>query len=259
VPSLTIRIYGCCTIALILVCLSHSGLLADAAGDLHERSEEQRVVEYLKDHPEFLLDHPELLQRTFELRQETRRRAETERRRFLINEKEDSLFLSKLTPARGDAAAPHTLIEFSDYQCIPCKRSFPSVEAFIQERSNIRLIHLPLPIYGPQSIMAARAALIAQSAGDFEKFHRAMMQSTIPVDLHAIESALAFAGVSAEEFSDRMADPELSDYLMEVKEFSIALNVIGTPAFLLDGILINGAVNEKNLNDVMTQLMEERE
>jgi protein-disulfide isomerase len=246
-------------IPLVFVCFCHPGVFADAVGDLHQSSEEQRVVEYLKDHPEFLLDHPEFLQRTFELRQETQRRAETARRRFLINEKEDSLFLSKLTPASGDAAAPHTLIEFSDYQCIPCKRSFPSVEAFIRERSNIRLIHLPLPIYGPQSIMAARAALIAQSAGDFKEFHRAMMQSTFPVDLHAIESALALAGVSAEEFSDRMADPELSDYLKEVKEFSIALNVIGTPAFLLDGILINGAVNEKNLNDVMTQLMEERQ
>ena len=163
--------------------------------------------------------------------------------------------MSWAASAPANPEAPYTLIEFSDYQCVPCKSSFPAIESFVEKRPDIRLIQLQLPIYGPYSIMAARAGLVANKLGDFEKYHVAMMKTPNPIGLEAIEAALQIAGVSADEVSNLSNESELDDYLKAVKEFSIAANVIGTPAFLLNGVLLNGAVTEDELNNAMAQLM----
>jgi protein-disulfide isomerase len=246
-------------ILLVLACLCEAEAFAGEVSDAPKGNEEQRVLEYLQRHPQFLLEHPDLLLQAIALRQKVQHEAVRERRRSLIQDREASLFASEFTSVRGNVAARYTLIEFSDYQCIPCRSSYPAVEAFIRERSDIRAIHLQLPVYGPQSIMAARAALIAQRLGKFERFHTAIMQTRKPVDLHTIEAALAVAGVSRDDLRKEMTGPKLSDYLKEVKDFAVALNVVGTPPFLLNGELINGAVDEKVLNDAFTRLAREGE
>jgi len=237
--------------SLLLIALLTGGLAASAFG----QSEEQQVIEYLREHPEFLLDHPELLQRANALKQQSDAQAQVEDRAALVRAEEASLLQSEWTPVRGNPEAPYTLIEFSDYQCVPCKKSFPAIEAFVKKRSDVRLIQLQLPIYGPYSTMAARAALVANKLGDFEKYHVAMMQTPNPIDLAAIEAALQIAGVSADEFSNLMNESELTGYLKAVKDFSIATNVVGTPSFLLNGILLSGAVTEDELDNAVAQLM----
>ncbi|HLF29583.1 MAG TPA: DUF484 family protein [Xanthomonadales bacterium] len=240
-----------------LVCGAPSPGFAGSTGEEPRQGEEEQVIEYLRDHPEFLIDHPEFLQRTNALRQQAEGQAQLEQRLALIRAQEDSLFRSEWTPVRGNPEAPYTLIEFSDYQCVPCKRSFPAIESFMEKQENVRLIQLQLPIYGPYSTMAARAALISNKLGDFGEYHSAMMQTPNPVGLESIEAALQVAGVSADEFSALMNESELADYLKAVKEFSIATNVLGTPAFLLNGVLLNGAVTEDGLDDAMAQLMQQ--
>lgn len=231
--------------------------VAGAAEQGSGPAEEARVIEYLREHPEFLIDHPEFLQRAHVLRQQAEEQAQIENRLALVRAEEGALFQSQWTPVRGNAQAPYTLIEFSDYQCVPCKRSFPAIESFVEKRGDVRLVQLQLPIYGPYSTMAARAALIANQLGDFEKYHAAMMQTPNPIDLESIEAALKVAGVSAEEFSAQMNEPGLTDHLGDVKAFSIATDVLGTPAFLLNGLVLNGAVTEDELNRAMAQLLQQ--
>ena len=237
--------------SLLLLALLSGGLTANALA----QSQEEQVIEYLREHPEFLLEHPELLQRANALKQQSEAQAQVESRAALVQAEEGSLLQSEWTPIRGNPKAPYTLIEFSDYQCVPCKSSFPAIESFVSNRPDIRLIQLQLPIYGPYSTMAARAALVANKLGDFEKYHVAMMQTPNPIDLTAIEAALQIAGVSADEFSNLMNESGPTEYLKAVKDFSIATNVVGTPSFLLNGMLLSGAVTEDQLNNAVAQLM----
>lgn len=226
---------------------------ADPARGQHPDIDEAQVLEYLTLHPDFLARHPELIHRALALKQAAIDEAEIARRRALVDAEVDGLLGSGWTPVRGDPKAAYTLIEFSDYQCTPCRRSYPAVESFVSHARNVRLVRLQLPVYGPWSTMAARAALLAQKLGDFESYHRAIMTSSGPLDLEAIEAALESAGVPADEFERRMGDPELSGHLQRVKEFSIAAKVPGTPAYLLDGILLSGAVSEEDLTAALVQ------
>ncbi len=228
------------------LCLPAYGGFAASGAD-PTRSEEQRVLEYLRAHPGFLLENPDLLERSAALQRQQAESAGVEGRRQRIRGREASLLASNLTAVRGAPDAANTMIEFSDYQCLPCKKSTPEVEAFLQEHADVRLIHLQLPVYGSQSIMAARAALIANRSGKFEPYHAAMMQAPVPVDMQTIERALSLAGVSARTFSVESIDPELSGYLDEVRAFATELGTVGTPTFILNGRIIHGGVTRETL------------
>jgi protein-disulfide isomerase len=239
----SIMLFSC----LCLLCLRG---FADPGAD-PRGTEALQVLEYLRAHPEFLLENPDLLERAAGLQRLRAERAADEGRRQMIRDRESSLLASNLTAVRGTPDAANTLIEFSDYQCLPCKQSSPAVEAFLHERTDLRLINLQLPVYGPQSTLAARAALIAQRTGHFQQYHLAMMQSSVPINLHTVEQALSLAGISAESFSIEGMDPGLSRYLDEVRAFATELGAIGTPTFILNGRIIHGGVNQESLRTAL--------
>ena len=221
----------------------------------------EQIREYLSNHPDFLLSHPDILQQALTLRREREEIQEVHRRKQIVQAHRENLLDSPLTPVQGDVAAAHTLIEFSDYQCEPCRANFPVVDAWAKSQAGVRVIHLQLPIYGPQSILAARAALVAAQSGDFGAYHAQMMQGSQPVTQESIQNALAAAGVPAEVFADRMREPGLQEHLEKTRAFSIELDVVGTPAYVLDGIVMNGAVSRENLDRALADVekLNERE
>lgn len=228
------------------LCLFCCRAFAGAGTDPRNPAELQ-VLDYLRAHPEFLLENPDLLERAAALQRLQAESAAAAGRRQLIQERETTLLASKWTAVRGAPDASNTLIEFSDYQCVPCRKSSPVVESFLHEHAYVRLINLQLPVYGPQSTMAARAALIAQGSGNFERYHVAMMQASMPMDMQSVERALSLAGVSAESFSVESMDPALSSHLDEVRAFAAELGAMGTPTFILNGHIMHGGVTRESL------------
>jgi protein-disulfide isomerase len=77
-------------------------------------------------------------------------------------------------PVRGDAHAPVTLVEFSDFQCPHCKRLQPVLERALDEyRGQVKLCfkNFPLTSVHPDSAGAAAAAVAAGKQGKFWQFH----------------------------------------------------------------------------------------
>jgi predicted DsbA family dithiol-disulfide isomerase len=77
-------------------------------------------------------------------------------------------------PLRGDASAPVTLVEFSDFQCPHCKKMQPILERVLDEyRGQVKLYFKNFPITRahPDAALAAAAALAAGKQGKFWQFH----------------------------------------------------------------------------------------
>ena len=78
------------------------------------------------------------------------------------------------SPVRGDAHAPVTIVEFSDFQCPHCKHLQPILERVLdQYRGQVKVVfkNFPLTSVHPDSAGAAAGAVAAGKQGKFWEFH----------------------------------------------------------------------------------------
>ncbi|MBU3078311.1 DsbA family protein [Sphingomonas sp. XMGL2] len=139
---------------------------------------------------------------------------------------------------RGDV----TLVEFFDYACGYCRASVADVDRLIADDRNLRVVFREFPILSPQSEVAARSSLSAAKAGTFMAFHRAMYAKgkVTAADIAQVEKA---TGTPHPGQIDADHDKELEKNVMLAR----ALQLSGTPAFIVGDRILNGAVGYDQL------------
>jgi protein-disulfide isomerase len=146
-------------------------------------------------------------------------------------------------PATGPAAAPVTIVEFTDYQCPYCHRAQAVIDEVMQRYSGkVRLVHLDFPLDGhPEAVPAARASRCAGEQGRFWEYHRGMMSRPGPLDTADLRGRAAMLKLDPAKFhaclaSDRF-DPAIRAELRQGTE----LGVSGTPAYFVNGRMLSGS------------------
>lgn len=140
-------------------------------------------------------------------------------------------------PAWGDGEI--VIYEFSDYQCGYCRHMFPQVdEAVTSGQAQVKIIEFP--ILSELSHKAARYALAAQQQGKYAEFHKALMQGR-QLSERTLADAIAdnLDIVQAEEY---IHSPEVEEQLQRNYQLATLLKVSGTPAFIINGQVIRGAL-----------------
>ena len=108
-------------------------------------------------------------------------------------------------------------------------------------------------ILGPASRFAARAAMAADRQGLYHEFHVAMMGwSEDPTDDEVVEIARAI-GLDVERLRRDMEDRAIAENLDETARLADALGIGGTPAFVIGGTLIPGAVDGASLMELVSE------
>lgn len=229
-----------------------TGLISAACGEggTGEASNEEityeQIRQYLLKHPEFVLDDHEIGNAISRARsQRERERAASERTSVL--EERANLLSSPLTPYSGNEGSAVTLIEFYDYQCPPCKANYPEIEQVRATEANVRVVYGQLPIYGSHSIMAARAAIAAHRQGLFDAYHAALMTANTRLDMDSLYATAANAGLDIEKLRADMRDPQILQYLEEIRLLAESLGVTGTPAFIIGDAILGGGVTADEL------------
>jgi len=148
-----------------------------------------------------------------------------------------------------------TIVEFFDYQCPYCKRVFPAVQTLLKTDGNIRYVFKEFPILGPQSVVAARAALAAWKLDRdrYVPFHTALMQSRGRLSERKILDVAAEIGLDVERLRAAMADPGIDKVLARNAELARALDINGTPAFVIGEKVVPGAVDLETLTALVSQ------
>ena len=91
---------------------------------------------------------------------------------------------------------------------------------------------------GPESTLAARAALASRVQGLYEPFHWALLGADGPFDLDHILGVARSVGLDAERLARDMEDPSLDALIERNAVLANALGVGGTPAFVIgDGMI----------------------
>ena len=140
-------------------------------------------------------------------------------------------------PSRGEAAAPVTIVEFSDYQCEFCARAEPVVKQVLAEyKGKVRVVlqSYPLTIH-PLAVKASEAALCAGEQGRYWEMHDrlfASQQALQPVDLKGHGRAL---GLDAQKFDECLDSGRMTKVVQASQKLGESAGVSGTPAFFVNG------------------------
>ena len=206
----------------------------------------EQVRQYLLEHPELVLDDPEIGNAIGRARSSRERERAASQRRSVLEARAD-LLSSPLTPHSGDAGSAVTLIEFYDYQCSPCKANYPELEQVRATEANVRVVYGQLPIYGSHSIMAARAAIAAHRQGLFDAYHAALMTANTPLTMDSLYTTATNVGLDVNRLRADMLDPQILQYLGEIRLLAESLGVTGTPAFIIGDAMLSGGTTADEL------------
>lgn len=196
----------------------------------------------------YLDAHPEAVVNAFAKYRSMQMEAENRKAGQAIREKKGDLEDDKNTPHIGNQGGDVTLVMFSDYNCGFCKRAFADVLKLINDDGKIRLAMKDFPILGPRSVTSSTAALaFYRLAPDkYLDFHSEMLRDTPKTD----EQLFALAekhGVATDALKTEMQKPEIDAQLQKNLALGQSIGVQGTPAFVLNGELIRGAIDLESL------------
>jgi protein-disulfide isomerase len=147
-------------------------------------------------------------------------------------------------PSKGPADAKITIVEFSDFQCPYCQRSLATIEQVLAKYpAQVRLVyrHLPLDRIHPHARGAAEAAACADEQGHFWAYHDKLFQNNRALAKQDLLRYASETGLDAQRFGACVEERRFKDKVEADLQAARAVGISGTPAFVVNGVLLTGA------------------
>jgi protein-disulfide isomerase len=202
---------------------------------------------------QYILDHPEVVIESLQAYQARQRAAAQQESRAALVALKDEIEKDPSAPVAGNTEGNVTIVEFFDYRCGYCKRVFPSIQQLIETDGNIRYVFKEFPVLGPESVTAARAALAVWNLqpDKYFPFHTALMQARGGLTEQRILKIAEQVGLDPARVRDGMDDPRVEETLKKNAALAGQIKINGTPAFVIDGQLIPGAIDLATINHLV--------
>ncbi|WP_142849748.1 DsbA family protein [Telmatospirillum sp. J64-1] len=213
----------------------------------------QQAEEVRKLVRQFLMDNPEVVYEALEALQEKQILAAEEAAQKALEAREEAIFHDPASPVAGNLQGDVTIVEFFDYRCTYCKTVVDRLLDTAKADGNIRVVFKELPILGPDSVVAARAALAAAEQDKYLPFHTALMKLRGPVNEQSIFKTAKEVGLDVDKLKADMEKPEIEAQIRANYELARDLNITGTPAFIIGDRIIPGAVDQNTLKQLVEQ------
>lgn len=161
------------------------------------------------------------------------------------------IFEDPETPVAGNPNGDVSLVEFFDYRCPYCKQVEPSLEALLGEDRQLRLVYKEFPVLGPESVTASKAALAARKQGKYDAFHHAMMALKGQINDTAVFKTAESVSLDVDRLKRDMGAPEIARALKANTELADALDIRGTPGFIVGNEIVPGAIDLASLKQLI--------
>lgn len=143
------------------------------------------------------------------------------------------------SPYRGEADAPVTMVEFTDYQCPYCRQhvyeTLPEVLKAYVDTGKLRYVVRELPIVRihPQAFKAAEAARCAGAQGKYWEMHDLLFHNQNSFKREDLAGYAEGLGLDLERFSQCLDEGEEATVVREDLKAGRLAGVRGTPTFFL--------------------------
>jgi protein-disulfide isomerase len=201
---------------------------------------------------DYLVNNPEVLREAIQALDKHDKEVTDAERQKVVASESGALFSSKYQATIGNPKATATLVEFFDYNCHFCKGALPDVTKLIKGDPNLKLVLKDFPVLGPGSVEAAKVASAArnQLPGDkFWAFHTKLLATRGPVGKAEALAVAKELGLDMDKLAKDMESPDVKTGLNETMQLADALQINGTPTFVVGQDVVVGAVGYSQLKD----------
>jgi protein-disulfide isomerase len=235
--------------ATLAILFALSGIAAPASAQQNETLTDQAKMEQIIH--DYLLAHPEVILESVEKYQKQQEQASAQKQSQALVDRREELLHAAADPVIGNPNGDVTIVEFFDYRCPYCKQVEPALEALLGEDRQLRLVYKEFPVLGADSVTASKAALAAKKQGKYDAFHRAMMTLKGQINEAAVFKTAESVGLDVERLKRDIASPEVARALKANSDLAKALDIGGTPAFVIGEEIVPGAIDLASLKQMI--------
>lgn len=240
------QVSGLCLMAFLTI-FPCTSVVADTSPILKET-----ILEVIKQNPKAIIDAVNSYQKEQakeEFREQLRQYVEQPAKVDIRN-----------APILGEQAASLTLVEFSDFQCPYCQEEQPILKALMEKykgRMRIAYMHLPLPMHR-QAKSAAQAAWAAGKQGKFFEYHDRLFALETRIRPGDYEQIAKDLDLNLEDFNRDRSSPQAVAQVEADVQQAERLGIQGTPSFVLNGIVLRGALPMSSFEEAIELLDEQK-
>jgi len=162
-------------------------------------------------------------------------------------------------PTRGPAAAPVSLVEFSDFECPYCAETAPVVQQLLAAYpTQVRFAfkHYPLPMH-KESPLAHEAALAAGEQGKFWEMHDLLFAGQDKLTRDDLVAKAKQLNLDMARFTADLDSHRFKPLVDADRQEGSRLGVDGTPFFFINGHAISGGVGLADFKKLIEAALKE--
>jgi protein-disulfide isomerase len=147
---------------------------------------------------------------------------------------------------KGDANAPVTIVEWSDFECPFCARFYSDTLNQIEEEyiktGKVKLVYKDFPLsFHPQAQKAAEAAECAGDQGKYWEMHDLLFDNGVQGGVASFKENAKTLGLNTGEFNSCLDSGEKASGVQADMALGGQSGIQGTPGFIINGQLVSGA------------------
>lgn len=200
---------------------------------------------------DYFMRNPEKLEQALENMQAFMEDRANRQQAAALVQNADKLYRDEADYTMGPQNAPITIVEFFDYNCGYCKRSFAPLMEVLEENKDVRLVFKEYPILGEPSYLASSTALAINDKMKYLTYHSKLMTHSGRVSQAVVEKILGELKLPPQKLQADARSDKYVLQLAETRQLADAIGVNGTPAFVINGQLFPGALNKAELTQAI--------
>jgi protein-disulfide isomerase len=212
-------------------------------------TDEKKVQEIVKD---FLTKNPQVIVESFVKAREAEQLNEQQKAESAIEENRAEIESSDKSPTAGNPNGDVVLVAFHDYNCGFCKRSVPDVVEILNTDKNVKFVIKEFPILGDLSVEKAKASEAVNKVAPEKwfSFYQELSKKS-PQSIEGVLEVAASLGVNPELIRSEMKSEDIQNKVNDNLALGQKVGVRGTPAFIIGGKFVNGAIGLDNMKELV--------
>ncbi|MGI9107838.1 MAG: thioredoxin domain-containing protein [Pyrinomonadaceae bacterium] len=140
-------------------------------------------------------------------------------------------------PAKGNPAAPVTIVEFTDYQCSSCANAQTTLDRLTAEYGDrVRLVVRDFPLEQHEHARkAAEAAEAARAQGKYWEYAALLFANQTALSVDKLKEYATRAGLDRQKFDALLDSGQFAEKVQQDLLDGLRLGVNSTPSFFING------------------------
>lgn len=203
----------------------------------------------------YLLSNPTLLERMSVALRDQKNAEAADKAKTAIADMKDEIFDAPNQIVVGNPDGDVTLVELFDYNCPYCKAEMPDLATLLAEDDQLRVVFKEFPILSQDSVDVARIAVAySTTEGDYWKLHEALFSQSGHIDKQVALDTAKQLGANPVSLELDAQSQKVTDIIQNSFDIAQALNVTGTPTFIIGDEVIPGAIGIDTLREKIANM-----